>query len=220
MDSISSDIPLRQCTKCKQEFPATSEYFRTRSESQWRLSSWCRDCHRAYDHARHQTHYPTNVPNGYRRCTTCGEDLPATLEYFHALKLGKHGLNPQCRNCRKTYKREDKHLYEQRRSQKAYRKEQHRVASLNHLARKRAIPGKHTAQQIHEQYDRQKGQCYYCRKPVKWGKHHTDHTFPVSRASSDIPANDISYLVMTCMLCNTSKGNKYPWEWPEGGRLL
>jgi hypothetical protein len=36
----------------------------------------------------------------------------------------------------------------------------------------------------------------------------------------DIPANDISYLVISCGPCNVSKGARFPWEWIDGGRLL
>jgi len=100
-------------------------------------------------------------------------------------------------------------------------KAEYNARDRNRSARKRAVAGKHTPKQIHEQYDRQKGKCYYCRKKVKWGDHHVDHTFPLSRVvGTDIPANDISYLVITCAHCNESKGAKFPWEWPEGGRLL
>jgi len=91
----------------------------------------------------------------------------------------------------------------------------------SYRARKRSIPGTHTSQQVQEQYLRQHKKCYYCGNHIKWGKHHVDHTFPISRvAGTNIPANDISYLVITCQTCNLKKGNKYPWEWPEGGKLL
>lgn len=96
------------------------------------------------------------------------------------------------------------------------------LASIhNRRSRKLAITGSYTPQQVREQYDRQKGKCYYCHHKVQWGKHELEHTFPLSRVvGTDIPANDISYLVITCKPCNRSKGNKFPWEWFEGGRLL
>jgi hypothetical protein len=36
---------------------------------------------------------------------------------------------------------------------------------------------------------------------------------------TDIPANSIDYLVLSCPTCNLSKGDKFPWEWLDGGRL-
>lgn len=35
-----------------------------------------------------------------KRCTKCGEEKPATPEYFHRHKMGKHALNPVCKECR------------------------------------------------------------------------------------------------------------------------
>lgn len=103
-----------------------------------------------------------------------------------------------------------------------------RVNGLTRISRKRAVQGTHTAAQIAEQLKRQKYHCYYAacgysKFPKANGKYvfHIDHTYPISRvAGSDIPANDMSYLVLTCPSCNLSKGDKFPWEWIEGGKLL
>lgn len=102
------------------------------------------------------------------------------------------------------------------------------VKTLERRARKRNIQGKHTPKQIQEQLRRQKYRCYYAAcgyakfKKVR-GKYiyHIEHTFPLSRVvGSDIPANDIGYIVLACPTCNQSKSNKFPWEWEDGGRLL
>jgi hypothetical protein len=37
-----------------------------------------------------------------KTCTKCGECKPATLQYFHSHLLAKGGLNPRCRECRKS----------------------------------------------------------------------------------------------------------------------
>jgi len=99
------------------------------------------------------------------------------------------------------------------------------VHAHNREVRKKAIKGSFTAQQIQDLLKRQKHRCYYCS--IKFEKHkskyiyHIDHTFPISRVvGTDIPANDISYLVLTCPPCNRSKHDKFPWEFPEGGKLL
>ncbi len=100
-----------------------------------------------------------------------------------------------------------------------------RVKRHNRRTRARAILGTHTPGQIQEQLKRQKHKCYYCHARLKRTKgkyvYHIDHTFPLSRVvGNDTPANDISYLVLACPTCNMKKGDKFPWEWPEGGRLL
>jgi len=116
---------------------------------------------------------------------------------------------------------------------KAYRnrpeiQDLYRVHARNRYARKKAVAGAYTPEQIQDQLRRQKHRCYYAacghakfKKTKDRYVYHIEHTFPVSRvAGSDIPANDIGYLVLTCPACNISKGDKFPWEWPEGGRLL
>jgi len=100
--------------------------------------------------------------------------------------------------------------------------------NANRRARKKTVPGTHTAAQIAEQLKRQHYHCYYAacgfaKFPKVNGKYiyHVEHTFPISRViGTGIPANDMSYLVLACKSCNDSKGNKFPWEWAAGGRLL
>ena len=81
-------------------------------------------------------------------------------------------------------------------------------------AQKKAIGGAYTAQQIQEQYQRQKSRCYYCK--VRLGNYHVDHVIPLARGGS----NDISNIVLACPLCNMHKHDKLPHEWPNGSRLL
>jgi hypothetical protein len=101
----------------------------------------------------------------------------------------------------------------------------YRAYYLRRRALKRTVLGTHTHQQIQELLNRHHYHCYYCGNelPQINGKYvyHIDHTFPLSRvAGTDIPANDISYLVPTCPTCNKKKGNRFPYEFPEGGKLL
>jgi hypothetical protein len=107
-----------------------------------------------------------------------------------------------------------------------------RVRDHSRRARKKAVLGTHTAAQVQEQLKRQHYRCYYAacgfskfpriRKNGQWKyAYHVEHTFPLSRvAGTDIPANDMGYLVLSCKACNRRKGKRFPWEWPEGGRLL
>jgi len=76
--------------------------------------------------------------------------------------------------------------------------------------------GTHTPEQIQEQYNRQRGHCYYCRKNVALNEYHLDHVIPLSRGGS----NDISNIVVSCAACNLSKRDKLPHEFFKGGRLL
>jgi 5-methylcytosine-specific restriction endonuclease McrA len=93
--------------------------------------------------------------------------------------------------------------------------ENRKASEYRRRALKRKAEGMHTAQQEREQYNRQKGRCYYCGIIVGtvW---HVDHVIPLSRGGSNGPEN----IVIACEHCNTSKKAKMPHEWPEGGRLL
>lgn len=75
--------------------------------------------------------------------------------------------------------------------------------------------GKYTPDDIHAQYRRQKGRCYYCGRELKQ-KYQVDHVVPLDRGGLNTPDN----LVVACKVCNGRKSNKLPHEWPEGGRLL
>ncbi len=105
------------------------------------------------------------------------------------------------------------------------------VRERNHIRReisrgyKNSTKGTYTIAQIQDLLKRQHYCCYYCRHKLekKQGKYiyHIDHTFPLSRTKdTNDPINDISYLVIACPTCNLKKGNKFPHEFYEGGRLL
>lgn len=82
-------------------------------------------------------------------------------------------------------------------------------------ALKRASKGSYTTQQLQEQFQRQKGKCYWCK--VKLGKMwHADHVIPLAKGGS----NTIDNIVAACPTCNMRRKDKLPHEWPEGGRLL
>lgn len=158
--------------------------------------------------------------------------------------------NPEVRNRIKEYQKryysrpEVRDHYKEYRSRpevreriRIYGKERYNIPEIkwrtiskghNYRARKRSVAGTYSPQDIKEQLKRQKHRCYYAAcghakfKKIK-GKYvyHIEHTYPLSRVSgTDIPANSIDYIVLACPTCNLSKGNKFPHEWPEGGRLL
>jgi hypothetical protein len=124
--------------------------------------------------------------------------------------------------------REKHRLWRTRYSQTPKGREVSRVVRSNRIARQRSVLGNYTPEQIQLLLKAQKYRCYYeacghAKFEKKDGRYvyHVDHTYPLSRvAGTDIPANDISYLVLACPSCNKKKHAKFPWEWFEGGRLL
>ena len=247
-DSIPQDTPtLKHCNGCpegQQWHPATFEYFYHNKRTKDGLDSRCKKCvskqQKAY-HSKpsvraqrlaggkaykerpevreHRKAYSSVYNNGYW-------SRPEVLE-----KQRQRRRTPEGREINLSYKRRaKKHIREVSR---AYERRPEvrarlRVHQQNYHARKKAVQGVHTAAQIQEQLKRQRYRCYYAacgysKFQKKNGKYifHIEHTFPLSRvAGSDIPANDMSYLVLACPHCNASKHNKLPHEFYEGGRLL
>lgn len=205
------------CSKCKRELPATQEYFGWRIAYKGRkpgLDSHCKQCKSENDRNYRAKHS--------EKIKTYRESISEQRHINNKKYRQDHSNEIKTRMTR--YREE--HREESRMRSIAHRqsergKAMHRADEHNRRARKLSIGGTHTHRDIQMQYERQKGKCYYCRKKVKWGDHHADHTFPISRvAGTDIPANDISFIVITCRFCNESKKDKFPWEWPQGGRLL
>lgn len=234
-DIVSSDdSPRKQCANpdCKQWYPATSEFFHHARKAMDGLNCYCKTCQRQAIkdyHARLKERpleevLASRAPE--KRCPSCPEGAnwhPATTEYFYRHKGRPDGLDATCKQCKNKKDR----AYHQRPETKELKTGYNRT----YEARKSAVPGTHTPEQIREQLKRQKYRCYYAAcgfskfekdNNFSYGyRCHVEHTFPLSRvAGTDIPANDIGYLVLSCDSCNNSKRDKFPWEWPEGGRLL
>ena len=88
-------LGLKLCTKCHHEFPATTEFFHTRSETKCALASWCKTCHSHFNSSRsreNREHYDAVratrdivrrewAPNG---CMVCGFSDLRALDAHHS----------------------------------------------------------------------------------------------------------------------------------------
>lgn len=102
----------------------------------------------------------------------------------------------------KEYVKERRHQYYL--SHKRQHSQRKRV--YRHL--KRANCGKMTSEQIQELLEWQNYRCMYCGTDIS-NDSTIDHHIAVSQGGS----NDITNLVMACRSCNSSKGNKNPFQW-------
>lgn len=88
--------PTKQCNKCREWKPATTEYFAPARRAEY-LMRKCRECtgitQRAISVQR----------DGLKRCTKCETWYPPTLDYFHASNAHVDGLRPECKICREQY---------------------------------------------------------------------------------------------------------------------
>ncbi len=228
MDTIPQDTPQKQCSQpdCRQWFPATAEFFRRSKTTKDGLLNQCRACYSKKRRVRDSRPKNREQHNAYlkdyhRRPAAREQERKRTRHPKHAAYMKAYCSQPQYRNRKKGYAK----TYRSRPGVRERMRASDRIRWARHRARKRAVLGTHTTQQIQDLLKRQKHHCYYCSTKFekKDGKYvyHVEHTFPLSRVvGTDIPANDISYLVLACPTCNLKKGNKYPWEFYEGGRLF
>lgn len=228
MDILYSESPnsnpQKLCTgPCGRTLPATPEFFQRDKQKKDGLRPDCKDCRKQY-HRR---------PDVQERTLAYNHAYYADQENRDRI-LAQRKYNYHNDPDIKQYARDYNKLPQVREYNKAYLKEynktpagraKNRANKHKYRAQEKAVAGTHTAQQIQDLLERQKHKCYYCKKKFakKDGRYsyNVEHTYPISRVvGTDIPANDISYLVLSCYPCNRDKGNKFPWEWPEGGRLL
>lgn len=218
---------LRHCNKCGNDWPPTLDYFFADKRTGHGFRSPCKQCIKDYRTANKESlqssrkkHYAANsgkIKQYVREHTQANKERVSTQR-----KQFREANKERLKQTRQQFKQEHPEVLRKWRHDWAVNhRDRRRENEHRREARKKNILGTHTANQIREQYERQKGKCYYCSKKLKWGEHEIEHTYPISRvAGTDIPANSIDYLVIACRTCNTKKNNRYPWEFPEGGRLL
>ena len=98
---------MKKCSCCGEWKVASTVNFHKNKNSKYGLSSYCKECTSNRRKARNN---PVNTdPSVTQVCTTCGREFPATVEYFHKHKLGKHGLREECKFCRaeKNFEKDD-----------------------------------------------------------------------------------------------------------------
>lgn len=89
---------LKKCTKCGEEKPATTEFFY--KDRRWsNLVSACKTCISIQGKKRRGTYDKYVPPEGYRVCTRCKKEFPATLDHFNKASNNKIKLTAQCKAC-------------------------------------------------------------------------------------------------------------------------
>jgi 5-methylcytosine-specific restriction endonuclease McrA len=223
-----NDTPLKRCSKCpegQQWHPATPGFFSRDRTKKDDFHTTCKECEKANKKAFAEAHPEILRERSKQYRESHKEEI---VERKKQWQQGESYKEYQKRyhqeNIEEIHKQQRRNYQASREDrtakQRQYLKtEQGRMVDKAHRhkrkAQKRASKGSYTAQQLQEQFQRQRGKCYYCN--VKLGKiWHPDHVVPLARGGS----NDISNIVIACPACNLSKHARLPHEWPEGGRLL
>jgi|SRR3954463_5375305 len=225
MDTLSphadnGNIPEghKWCNKGQHSLPATLEFFgycKPYRGRKARLKSICRQCKIEMDKGYNATHREERKQ--YRASRKEEDKLyMAQWRQEHHEELKQYDANYRSEHQEQSSRQHKIYCDQYYKTDRG--RVQMRVSSGNRRARKRNAAGTHTTDELHQQYQRQKGKCYYCHK--KLGKERkswvAEHVIPLSRGGS----NSIDNIVIACIPCNLRKGSKLPHEWVDGGRLL
>jgi 5-methylcytosine-specific restriction endonuclease McrA len=157
-----------------------------------------------------------------KRCTGCGCELPLTAEFFKPRKDRPGKYTSWCRDClnerSRAWHRENRGVrlpklrayYAAHRDEAAayYQENAGRIRAYRAAYRARLLDaaGSHTADDVEDQYRRQRGRCYYCGAALHG--YHVDHVQPLARGGSNGPEN----IVVCCPSCNHHKSVRMPHE--------
>lgn len=196
--------PLRCCTRCQREFPATTQHFGKQANGKYGLSSWCKQCRAKYQrgyftvpenrdrHAKNVARFRVNNP-GYVE-----DEKRAGREY----RKQKRDSGEQYKYLKEWYKTPKGRLYQT--AKRSRRVARERLASVD---------GTYSPEDIRVQMKSQKEKCWHCGKLLK-NTFHIDHLIPLKKGGTNNPRN----IVISCPRCNMSKGDKLTQDW--NGRLF
>lgn len=235
-----SETPVKTCSNCHQEFPATLEYFYAHKHGKYGLQPVCKACaierrrkhyaeHRdevnerarkdRAEHPEKQREYQRKYAAEHR-----DEERERARKWYaehrdkaieRARKYNAEHRDERNERARKWYAEHPDKVLESQRKWNAEHPEIVKARQKVRNMRRRDKSGAPRSKAIVDLYKRSKGKCYYCGVDVGQN-YHIDHVIPLTRGGT----NDLSNLVIACPSCNLRKHDKLPHEFVEGGRLL
>lgn len=231
------DLPLKQCSKCGERYPATTEYFYFDKKKRDKLTCWCKVCSKAYNAAnrdrkkaynakyhaanrdrakvRDAEHYAKNrdrirVRAGKYYATNRDRIKAHVAEYYaqNRDKAKARVAEWQAKNPDKVHAYHTKWL--------ANNPEKRRISYHRYYARKRALVASFSAAEWQRCLEYFGHCCVYCGRPR--GLWHTlaqDHYIPLSRGGTYTADN----IVPACHGdggCNNRKCDRDAHEWLVG----
>ena len=97
---------MKRCSRCKQDLPATTEYFARSKPDKDGLFSYCKKC-TAERRATNRGKYPLFE----KKCSRCKENFRATTDYFYISRNVRTGLAAYCISCTSEDRLEYYHKY-------------------------------------------------------------------------------------------------------------
>jgi 5-methylcytosine-specific restriction endonuclease McrA len=200
------DYTPKQCTRCKEWFPPTEEYFRLRRHRN-QLNSKCRTC-------EHERDAELRSKNKDKRSESQRRFRERNPERSKEIKRKWAENNPDKvvqKNAR--YYIENRDVVKSRNdkyNKKHPEKKRARVEKRRKLSKQ--AEGNFTENDLKIMYEEQEHRCAYCGITIFWNipnDIHIDHIQPLSKGGSNWPNN----LCLACADCNLSKGEKSIEEW-------
>jgi 5-methylcytosine-specific restriction endonuclease McrA len=161
-----------------------------------------------------------------KKCTKCGEEKPATLEYFVKCSQLKCGLNSHCKKCDYEYNKIYRNKNIKRIKEKAKEWEQKNIDKRKEYKRQWELNNKDKKQiRTQKRINKLKNvfhdfnckdwekikqvfnyKCAYCGKEDKLAQ---EHFIPLSKGGEYTKNN----IIPSCKSCNSSKGTKCFFDW-------
>ena len=85
----------RVCSTCKIEKPLTDEYWHKDSRKKYGYMYICKECRGN----KRRKNPKIKAKKGFKICSKCGKELPATFEYYHKDSATKDGFYSSCKTC-------------------------------------------------------------------------------------------------------------------------
>lgn len=117
MTEPNTDKSIKKvCTKCKEEFEATTENFYRQKGGKFGLYGYCKKC--KYSSRILNQHKKNEDESIKQTCSICKEKKPATKDYFYVNKSKRYGINAQCRICLSIYRSDPSHIKKRKEREK------------------------------------------------------------------------------------------------------
>lgn len=188
---------IKQCTKCHNEYPATTEYFRHQKGAKGNLSSECLQCLKIRD----QEYKRQNASKIRRDAREYHKSHPEWSKQTKRQHYERH--RDEVIDKSRQYRKDNPDYWKRSPEKEAEKGSKRR-------ARKRQAQGVFTIADVQRKLWVQRGRCFYCHK--KLGEsYHVDHYIPLSRGGTNWPDN----IVIACSWCNLTKGDRMPVDFVE-----
>lgn len=232
------EYTTKSCTKCREEKPATPEYFHRHRSHPDGLSSRCKKCVSQDKHDDYQKHREKRLASIKKYHEQNREKIDAqraashekyrqkSREYYRQNREERIAASSLWFKAHPDYQRKRRSLniiqfrIRGRIHQRTYRSlypHCHRTAAARRRARKVALPDTWTSTEWQQCLEYWRSKCAVCGYPLKdlfnSVEPHADHWIPLSYKGDDNPGTVATNMICLCNSCNCSKSDMMPEVW-------